>query len=265
MLLTAPTMQNVGARRLTMGGEKMVTISVWPLAVSAARLAALKSVLSDDEKERAGRFKLETAAREFVISRGITRELLAAACGCTATEIVLTIGPRGKPRLVIPPSPLTFNLSHSSGYCALAVGAVSAIGVDIEALRDTVGDVAKNVFSVREAEHYATVAPADRTRVFFRGWVAKEAYLKATGEGLGGGLKSLELDPTANTDIRPLAIGGDQTAPRAWCFHGFDVTDSIVGAIAIKTDGQDFEVQIRRIDAEKTSTSARASLLGPRT
>lgn len=228
----------------------MVTISVWPLAVSAARLAALKSVLSDDEKERAGRFKLEAAAREFVLSRGVTREVLAAACGCTATEIVLAIGARGKPRLVTPPSPLIFNLSHSGGYCALAVGAVPAIGVDIEALRDTVGDVAKNVFTAREAERYATVAPADRMRTFFRGWVAKEAFLKATGEGLGGGLKSLELHLTTAADIRPLAIGGDETAPRAWRFHGFDVTESIVGAVAIKTDGQEVEVQIRRIEAE---------------
>ena len=230
----------------------MVTISVWPLAVSAARLAALKSLLSDDEKERASRFKLETAAREFVISRGITREVLAAACGCTPTEIVLAIGARGKPRIVNPPSPLTFNLSHSSGYCALAVGAVPAIGVDIEALRDTVGDVAKNVFSAREAERYATVAPADRMRTFFRGWVAKEAYLKATGEGLGGGLKTLELDLSATTDIRPLAIGGDEAAARTWRFHGFDVTDSIVGAVAVSTCIRDIEIRIRHINAEKT-------------
>ena len=233
-----------------MSGEETVTVSVWPLAVSAARLAALHAVLSADEQERAGRIKLESVAREFVVSRGITREVLASACGCAPAEIVLATGARGKPRLVSPSSPLTFNLSHSGGYCALAVGAFPAIGVDIEALRDTVGDIAKNVFSAREAASYAAVAPADRMRVFFRGWVAKEAYLKATGAGLAGGLKSLELDLTAAPDIRPLAIGGDEAAPRAWRFQGFDVTDTIAGAVAIETGGRDLEIRIRHIDAE---------------
>jgi 4'-phosphopantetheinyl transferase len=233
-----------------MTDEETVTVWVWPLAVSAARLAVLRGVLSADEQERAGRIKLDSVAREFVVSRGMTREVLASVCGCAPTEIALVTSARGKPRLVSPSSPLTFNLSHSSGYCALAVGAFPAIGVDIEALRDTVGDLAKNVFSEREAGAYAAIAPADRMRVFFRGWVAKEAYLKATGDGLAGGLKTLELDLSTRPHIRPLAIAGDTTAPRAWRFQGFEATDSITGAVAIATGGRDLEIRIRHIDAE---------------
>ncbi len=235
-----------------MNGKETVTISVWPLAVSAARLAALHAVLSADEQERAGKIKLESAAREFVVSRGIARELLASACGCAEADIVIATGTRGKPRLVAPSSPFTFNLSHSGGYCALAVGAFPAIGVDIEALRDTVGDIAKNVFSVREAERYATVAPADRMRVFFRGWVAKEAYLKATGEGLAGGFKSVEFDLSIGPNIRAIAIRGGTSELSRWQFRGFDVLDTIVGAVAVEASDRAIDLAIRFIDAENS-------------
>lgn len=230
------------------GGD--ITVMVWPLAVSAGRLAALQGGLSPDERERAGRIKLESVAREFIVGRGVARELLASACGCAPAEIVLAAGRRGKPQLASPASRLTFNLSHSGGYCALAIGAFPTIGVDIETLRDTVGDIAKNVFSAREAAQYALVPPPDRMRVFFRGWVAKEAYLKATGDGLAGGLQSLELDLTAGPEIRPIAIGGDTEAARSWRLEGFDVAETIVGAVAVETGGRDVTIRVRRIEAE---------------
>jgi 4'-phosphopantetheinyl transferase len=238
-----------------MNGAGSVTVSVWPLAISAPRLETLRAALSPDERARADEFSVEAMAREFVASRGITREVLALACGCAPREIVIAAGARGKPYLVSPSSPLTFNLSHSGGYCALAVGAFPAIGVDIEALRDTVGDIAKNVFSAREATRYAAVAPADRMRVFFRGWVAKEAYLKATGAGLAGGLKSLELDLSIGPDITATAIRGSTAELSRWQFRGFDVLDTIVGAVAVEASDPAIELVVRFIDAEKSGAS----------
>jgi 4'-phosphopantetheinyl transferase len=233
-----------------MNGAASVTVSVWSLAVSSARLETFRALLSPDERARADRIGLGGLAQEFVASRGMVRELLASACGCEPRAISIGIGARGKPYLEHPSLPLAFNLSHSGGYCALAVGAFPAIGVDIQALRDTVGDIAKNVFSMREAAAYTAVAPADRMRVFFRAWVAKEAYLKAKGTGLAGGLKSLELDLTAVPNINPLAIGSDAASPCAWSFQSFDVTETIVGAVAIEKGCRDIAIRIRHIDAE---------------
>ena len=229
----------------------MVTVSVWPLAVSAARLATLNAVLSADEQVRAGKIKLGSVAQEFVISRAITREVLASACGCAPTEIVFAANPRGKPRLVSPSSPIAFNLSHSGGYCALAVGAFPAIGVDIEALRSNVGDLAKNVFSTHEAAIYAAVPPANRMRVFFRGWVAKEAYLKATGDGLAGGLKSVEFDLAIGPNIGATAVRGSTTELQRWQFRVFNVHDTIFGAVAVEASDPTIQLVIRIVDAEK--------------
>ena len=233
-----------------MMGEGLVTIVIWPLTVSAERLATLRDTLSPDELARIAKMRLESAAQEFIIGRGMARELLAAEFGCEPCDITFGTGKHGKPHLEHPSSDLAFNISHSSGFCALALGRFTRIGVDIEALRPTVGDIASSVFTSRELDHYETVSPTDQMRVFFRGWVAKEAYLKATGEGLAGGLKSLELDLTAHSEIRPIAIRGDAAGPRSWQFHAFDVSETIVGAVAIETGGRAVEVRIRRIDAE---------------
>ena len=229
-----------------------VSVSVWPLSLSALRIAALRKVLSPDERVRADSFSVESAARDFIVSRGILRELLAVECCCDPRAIAIGRGARGKPYLEHPSLPLAFNLSHSGGYCALAVGAFPHIGVDIEALRSTVGDIAKNVFSVRETETYAALAPTDRMRMFFRGWVAKEAFLKATGEGLAGGLKSLELDLSAGSEINPIAIRGDTTALANWRFRGFDVSETIVGAVAVQSDAPRIELKVSFVDPERS-------------
>ncbi len=225
------------------------TVTIWPLHVSTRRLDTLRSLLSADELQRVARARTPSVARDFIAGRGVARELLAQACGCAPDDIAFDVDTLGKPRLAHPSIQLAFNISHSGGYCALAIGALDHIGVDIEAIRPTIGDLAQSVLSHREAARYDALAPAEQMRTFFRAWVAKEAYLKATGEGLGGGLKSLELDLTDTAVIRPIAIKGDAHAPKTWHFHGFDVGDSIVGAIAFPDPGRDVDVKIQHIDS----------------
>ena len=80
---------------------------------------------------------------------------------------------------------LHFNLSHS-GSVALCAIADREVGVDIEQVKHH-GDierVARHFFSRTEAETVCSLSGIDRTRCFFRTWVRKEAYIKATGEGL---------------------------------------------------------------------------------
>ena len=239
-----------GRSEIRMEGESIVTVAIWPLAVSAARLAALRGVLSADEQARVDRIRLEAAAQEFIVGRGTTRELLAAELGCAPGELAFGTGKHGKPHLVPPSRDLAFNLSHSGGFCALALGRFSRIGVDIEALRPTVGDLAKSVFTPREAALYESIPQPDRMRAFFRAWVAKEAYLKATGDGLAGGLKSLEVELTELSEIRPLAICGDAAEPRLWQFQGFNVSDTIVGAVAIETGAREVGIAFRHINPD---------------
>jgi 4'-phosphopantetheinyl transferase len=227
-----------------------VTVSIWPLALSAARLDALRAVLAADELERVARARVASVARDFIASRGIVRELLARDCGCAPDDIAFDIDAKGKPHLAYPQRRLAFNISHSGGYCTLATGQFDRIGLDIEAIRPTVGDLAPSVLSSREITQYAALPAADQMPTFFRAWVAKEAYLKATGEGLGGGLQSLELDLTTTAVIRPIAIKGDACAPTRWHFHGFDIGNRIVGAVAVPSTGEELHIDIRHLDVD---------------
>ncbi len=73
-----------------------------------------------------------------------------------------------------------FSLSHSHGVCVVAM-AESEIGADIEKIRDI--DYTKFSF-----------VKADNSYEFFERWTEKEAYLKYTGEGLGGLKKNIPDD-----------------------------------------------------------------------
>lgn len=175
--------------------------------------------------------------------------MLARQCGCAPSDISFGIAAHGKPTLEHPRTPLAFNLSHGGGFCALATGRVASVGVDIEAIRPNAADLADTVFTRHELLQYTAIPPAGQVQAFFRAWVAKEAYLKATGEGLAG-LQSFELNVTTGLDIRPIAIRGSVAELDQWRFSGFDVSDTVVGAIAVKTGGAALEMDVRHITAD---------------
>ena len=77
-----------------------------------------------------------------------------------------------------------FNISHSGKYVVCAV-ADTPVGVDIEGSRPIKGAVAKRFYSDEENEWVsAAETPSLQEQRFFRLWTLKEAYAKATGEGI---------------------------------------------------------------------------------
>lgn len=218
-----------------------VLIRHWPLGVSDDRLEALRAMLSDDEREQAARLRLPDVARSYVAARATTRLLLAGDCGCGPTDLVFDRAASGKPALAAPwPGPI-FNISHSGGVCALATladggGCPVRLGIDIETIRPVERDIALAYFTAREAAWLDSLEPAARERSFIRLWVLKEAYLKATGEGLQGGLDQLEVDvgtlrPTGRVDV--VSVGGCGSQAQAWWLATFAISDRILGGLAL--------------------------------
>jgi 4'-phosphopantetheinyl transferase len=60
------------------------------------------------------------------------------------------------------------------------------VGVDVEAVKDNddMDGVAHHFFSSDESRKFRELADSERKEFFFRTWVRKEAFVKATGEGL---------------------------------------------------------------------------------
>ena len=73
-----------------------------------------------------------------------------------------------------------FNISHSSNYVACVIGD-RPVGIDIEKAREGRQNLAKRFFDISEAEW---IKECDSDERFFRIWTLKEAYGKATGQGV---------------------------------------------------------------------------------
>jgi 4'-phosphopantetheinyl transferase len=69
------------------------------------------------------------------------------------------------------------------------------IGVDLEKMRsmENSEQLAQRFFCASEHRLLTQAIPEERDKLFFQLWTAKEAYLKATGEGISGGLNQVEI------------------------------------------------------------------------
>ncbi|HEY3789501.1 MAG TPA: 4'-phosphopantetheinyl transferase superfamily protein, partial [Urbifossiella sp.] len=159
-------------------------------------LEELAEMLTPDERDRAARYRAGTVREQFIAGRGLLRRMLAGYLGTTPHAVPITYILNGKPVLV--DSPLHFNVTHTNGLALIAI-APRRIGVDVERTR-TIPDVDGLVgrfFSAAEQAAYRQVPIERRQAAFFRGWVCKEAVIKAAGASvqyLDG--FDVELDPS---------------------------------------------------------------------
>jgi 4'-phosphopantetheinyl transferase len=162
------------------------------LDVSAPSLERAWHLLSADERERAERFRFDLHRHRFIAGRALVRETLARHLGHPAHALAFTYGPAGKPSL----PGVSFNAANSEDLVLIAITAHGELGVDLERVRDLPDrdPLAAHYFHPDERAIWDTLASPDRTTAFFRWWTAKEAFLKATGTGLGGPLRETAID-----------------------------------------------------------------------
>lgn len=174
-------------------------VHVWlvDLDDAATALAQLEETLTEDELERKRRFHFEGHRRQYVTCRGMLRRLLGHYLAEAPDRIRFSYSPRGKPYLAGSPTPeLFFNLAHSHKLALYAFSTGMDLGIDIEYIHP-IADAARIVrhyFSLREAQAYFSLPqPGQKQLAFFRVWTRKEAFLKATGDGLAIPLDQVEV------------------------------------------------------------------------
>lgn len=210
-------------------------VYVWafPLGGSPEQIARCASILSDDEGRRASEFKMEHLGRRYRVAHGLMRTLLGQCLQRPPQTLEFEFGPRGKPRLRN--SALEFNLAHSGELGLLAVSGSSPVGVDVEQLRPMPDglDIARRFFSAREVAMFEDVAATEHDVAFFNLWTRKEAWLKATGEGIAESLSKVEFAFRPGEAARVLAIDGDAKAAENWSLCALQPSSDYVGALAI--------------------------------
>ncbi len=219
-----------------MGSEGHIDLHWFSLQVDHERLRELAAYLSDDERERARRLRFPRDTDRFVAARGTLREILASLVGRDPRELVFTYGPHGKPRLGGESHTLDFSLSHSGGSALLAVSDGPRIGADIEEIRDDpmLESVARFLFSSREIEALGKISAADRLHAFYRCWTCKEAFVKATGAGLGADMASFEVAVSARDSARLLSVNDSEQEAARWTLGHVALGDDVAAAFAVE-------------------------------
>jgi len=208
--------------------------------------SAARDLLSPAEVKRADGMGSTQLRDRFLGRRWMARELLARELEAAPGELVLERRCERCGKLH-PASPLRvggrsvwWSASASAGLAAVAI-AGCRVGLDRERrdARPRWERIARRFFS-EEEQAAAAGSPAR----FLEFWTLKEAYLKAIGLGLPGGLRSFEC-----TGLSPSADGWSTTAAHpGWSFRSLDPDPGFVGALAI--EGAADSIAVRRWDPE---------------
>ena len=217
-----------------------------------ARVAArLEGLLDADERARRDRMAHESGRRQQLLARAMQREVLSRYEPAIApTDWRFERGAGGRPALApaFAPTGLNFNVAHTPGMAVVAVGRVGHIGVDVEACDKRVPlAVARRYFSPREAAALDALAPEARPQRFLRLWTLKEAYLKAVGEGLPGGLDRMTF--TLGEQGRVTFEHDDDAQAGNWTFREFSPDGYLLALAYLDPAVSADEVRLREYHA----------------
>jgi 4'-phosphopantetheinyl transferase len=146
------------------------------------------SLLDACEQAKGERFLQAQHQRQYVISHGKLRLVLAGYLGLAPDKVRYSVTASGKPFIVCGQKPheLRFNLSHSGTKMLVAVGLQEYLGVDIEVWGGNAdfATLAKHCFADTEYRYWSGLPVESQRSAFYRFWTRKESFIKAVGEGL---------------------------------------------------------------------------------
>ena len=143
----------------------------------------------------------------------------------------------GRPRLLAPYQDRDAGWSHSGEQLLLALGRDVVLGVDLERWRPRPRalELAARYFAPGETRRLRALPADAREAAFLRLWCAKEAVLKAHGQGLSFGLHRLEFIPDGDDEhasLSLLASDPELGAASDWQLHEWIPAPGYLAALA---------------------------------
>ncbi|NET02385.1 MAG: 4'-phosphopantetheinyl transferase superfamily protein [Sphaerospermopsis sp. SIO1G1] len=214
-------------------------VHIWKISLKQPdlKLEVFQETLSTDEIARAKRFYFPEHQERFIIGRGSLRMILGKYLKIAPTDIEFNYNERGKPFLSsqFQGSGIFFNLSHSQDLGLLGVSYQQLIGVDLEYMRPMTDleNLAKRFFLNLEYEVIKSLDAETQQQVFFRYWTCKEAYLKATGDGLVK-LEDIGVELQLHQTAQLLVTGN-------WQLQEFTPAENFAAAVVVANDNNNFQ------------------------
>jgi 4'-phosphopantetheinyl transferase len=203
------------------------------------RRSMLMETLSDEERKRLTRFRLEGDRDLFLVAHGLVRMTLSRHENVEPQAWRFKVGSYGRPEIAEPRSRLRFNLSRRRGLAACAVTLDRDIGIDVEYVsKDFPIDTVERVFSPRERSSLLGASADARAGLFFEYWTLKEAYIKARGLGLSLPLDQFSFDKGSDGRWRIVSEPQLHEYPERWRFWSWRVANDHQMALAIDQSGR---------------------------
>jgi 4'-phosphopantetheinyl transferase len=237
--------RKIGRLHLT---NQAVHLWIAKLDCSGPLLNELAKTLSVDEAERADSFLFARDRGRFIARRGILRAIISRYLGCSPEETRFTYNPNGKPKLGPMQGStrdLRFNLSHCADMALYGVTRGRELGVDVESIRDGMPwrALAASFFTRAEVAQLDRCPPHQRATGFFTCWARKEAYVKASGEGLSASLHSRQVSLTPDEAPGLLTALKPEELER-WSVWEVPLGDGFAGALV--TEGHPSQIRCLR-------------------
>jgi 4'-phosphopantetheinyl transferase len=212
-------------------------VDVWSLRTDDPDLplSYLEGLLAPDELARANRFRFEHLRRNYILSRGSLRVLCSRYLKTHPASIPIRYGTNGKPELG-PDCKLRFNLSHSGALTVFAFAYELELGVDVEQIREIkdIEAVVRRFFCPEEAAEVLGAPDTARAHVFHTCWTRKEAFIKATGNGLSTPLDSFRVTVKDNEPTRLAHINFNEDEGGRWSLLSLHLPPRYVGALCYR-------------------------------
>ncbi|KAL4422721.1 hypothetical protein ABPG75_008918 [Micractinium tetrahymenae] len=211
-----------------------VQTAAWGSRLGPEEWAFLLSLLQEDERQQCLRHRQPEDQRRALVARLLARRAAAASLGLPQAAVECRRTKGGKPYIAneLPgkangPAPnWNFSVSHEGDYVILAAEPLCICGCDVVAplhLRRRSGEPLAKFFARFDRQFTPTEwqrirgagGDAEQEAEFSKMWALKEAYVKATGEGLGFDLGKVEFSISGGTATASLC-GMPQ---RDWAFH----------------------------------------------
>jgi len=216
------------------------------------RFERVRQTIAAEERSRAECFRFEKDRCRFMVARGSLRAILGRYLGIPPDRLRFLYGPRGKPRLAEETGGirLRFNLAHSEGLALFAVTSYREVGIDLERIVSDIENelIAEHLFCSGEIAALRALPLERRPEMFYRCWTQKEAYVKATGDGLHFPLDEFEVALASGDPPTLRRVGGSPDEAARWTLYELHSWPGYAAALAV--EGHDVRITCRDWSAD---------------
>jgi 4'-phosphopantetheinyl transferase len=187
-------------------------------------------MLDEAEQKQAQKFNHVLLQQRYVVIHGRLRQLLGQLLNKPPEKINIKKAEYGKPYLADYPE-LAFNLSHTADRVVVAVGWNCQLGVDIELCKPRINlsGLVNKCFAEEEVTYWTQLPEAQKNQDFYRFWTRKEAFVKATGQGIVSGLHHCVINPEKPTGF--LRVPAQCGKASAWHVLDIELGEGVCSAL----------------------------------